>query len=45
VGPAGAFFARLDANDQMQLRELCREWLPDGPFVISARAWAARGLA
>jgi SAM-dependent methyltransferase len=45
VGPAGAFVARLSAPGQNRLRELCRERLPDAPFVISARAWAARGLA
>lgn len=44
VGPAGAFVAGLGATEQDQLRELCRERLPDAPFVISARAWAARGL-
>jgi hypothetical protein len=27
------------------LRDLCRDRLPDGSFVISARAWTARGLA
>lgn len=45
VGPAGGFVARLSAREQDQLRELCRERLPDAPFVVSARAWAARGVA
>jgi hypothetical protein len=45
VGPAGWFVARLGATDQGHLRELCRERLPKPPFVISARAWSARGLA
>jgi len=44
VGPAGAFVARLGATEQYQLRELCRERLPHAPFVVSARARAARGL-
>jgi SAM-dependent methyltransferase len=43
VGPAGAFVASLDAEDQARLRERCRELLPDAPFVPPARAWAARG--
>jgi SAM-dependent methyltransferase len=45
VGPAGAYAAGLDADRQARLRERCRELLPKGPFVLSARAWAARGLA
>jgi SAM-dependent methyltransferase len=45
VGPAGAFAAGLDAERQDRLRERCRELLPTAPFVLSARAWAARGLA
>ncbi|HET9241800.1 MAG TPA: methyltransferase domain-containing protein [Gaiella sp.] len=45
VGPAGAYVARLDAERQAALREQCRDLLPEPPFVASARAWAARGLA
>ena len=44
VGPAGSFVARLDPARQARLRELCRERLPPAPFVVSASAWAARGL-
>jgi len=44
VGPAGAYTAALDPRRQAQLRELCRELVPALPFVVSARAWAARGL-
>ena len=44
VGPAGNYTAGLDAQRQTQLRELCREMLPDPPFVVTARAWAARGI-
>jgi SAM-dependent methyltransferase len=45
VGPAGAYAAGLDAERQARLRERCRELLPTAPFVVSARAWVARGLA
>ncbi len=45
VGPAGDYAAGLDAERQDTLRELCREMLPPAPFVVTARAWAARGLA
>ena len=44
VGPAGSFVQRLVAAQQDELRERCRTLLPDAPFVIKARAWAARGL-
>lgn len=44
VGPAGAFAAGLDAEQQARLRALCRERLPAAPFVLTARAWAARGV-
>ncbi len=45
VGPAGGYAARLDAKGQARLRERCRDVLPVPPFVLTARAWAARGLA
>ena len=45
VGPAGSFATGLDPERQVRLRELCRERLPSPPFVVTARAWAARGLA
>ena len=45
VGPAGSYAAGLDPQRQVQLRERCREKLPAAPFVLTARAWAARGLA
>ena len=44
VGPAGDYAAGLEARRQTQLRERCRELLPAAPFVLTARAWAARGL-
>lgn len=45
VGPSGAYVAGLDAERRSQLRDRCRALLPDPPFVLTARAWAARGLA
>ncbi len=45
VGPAGSYVAGLDAERQVELRERCRRLLPVGPFVLTARAWATRGLA
>lgn len=45
VGPAGSFTAGLDAERQAELRELCRGLLPAAPFVLTSRAWAARGRA
>jgi SAM-dependent methyltransferase len=44
VGPAGEYVAGLDPTEQARLRELCRRLLPPAPFVLTARAWAARGL-
>ena len=44
VGPAGAYAAGLDPQRLAQLRELCRELAPAEPFVLTARAWAARGV-
>jgi SAM-dependent methyltransferase len=43
VGPAGSYLAGLDAGRQARLREQCRVTLPPPPFVITGRAWAARG--
>ncbi len=43
VGPAGAYLARLDPERRTELRERCRAMLPEGSFVLTARAWAARG--
>jgi SAM-dependent methyltransferase len=45
VGPAGAYVAGLDPERREQLRESCRARLPAAPFLLSARAWAARGRA
>jgi ubiquinone/menaquinone biosynthesis C-methylase UbiE len=45
VGPAGAYLTGLDADRRSELRERCRALLPAAPFVITAKAWACRGLA
>jgi SAM-dependent methyltransferase len=45
VGPAGSYAAGLDPGRQAELRERCREKLPAAPFVLTASAWAVRGLA
>jgi SAM-dependent methyltransferase len=45
VGPAGSYVAGLDAERRAELRENCRARLPMAPFVLTARAWAVRGLA
>ncbi|WP_193509271.1 class I SAM-dependent methyltransferase [Cryobacterium sp. BB736] len=43
VGPAGEYLARADADRRDHIRERCRAELPDGPFTVTAVAWAARG--
>jgi SAM-dependent methyltransferase len=45
VGPAGGFVAKLDAERQARLRDLCSEMLPPAPFAVTAQAWAAQGLS
>ncbi|MBI3747247.1 MAG: class I SAM-dependent methyltransferase, partial [Chloroflexi bacterium] len=45
VGPAGAYIAALDPARRTALRDRCRTRIPVEPFVVTARAWAARGLA
>ena len=44
VGPAGKYAASLDPKPLSQLRELAREQLPPAPFLLTAKAWAARGV-
>jgi SAM-dependent methyltransferase len=47
-GPAGDYVATLTAGEREQLRLRLRKRLigdrPDGPIVLSARAWAVRGI-
>jgi SAM-dependent methyltransferase len=45
VAPSGAHVAGLEPDRRTALRELCRERLPEPPFVVSAKAWVARGVA
>ncbi len=45
VGPAGDYVNGLDGTRQRRLRDRCRALLPTAPFTVTARAWAARGLA
>ena len=45
VGPAGGYVAGLAEDARATLRDACRATLPDGPFTLRARAWAARGRA
>lgn len=40
VGPAGDHVRQLDEAARTELREHCRELLPDGPFTIDATAWS-----
>ena len=44
VGPAGTYVKTLDLERRHALRDRCRALLPDGPFVLVSRAWAARGI-
>jgi SAM-dependent methyltransferase len=43
VGPAGAYVAGLDDARREELRDLCRARMPQAPFAITGKAWAARG--
>jgi SAM-dependent methyltransferase len=40
VGPAGGFSSGLDAAHLAELREICRELLPEAPFVLTFVAWS-----
>jgi SAM-dependent methyltransferase len=44
VGPAGQYVGTLSFDERAQLREICRGELGDGPFIVRAAAWAARGV-
>lgn len=45
VGPAGTHAAALAPDRRAELRERTRAIVPDPPFTLGARAWAARGRA
>jgi SAM-dependent methyltransferase len=44
VGPAGGHVAKMDEARRIELRERCRGALPSGAFILTAYAWAARGV-
>ena len=44
VGPAGSHLVSLDEAHRTELRERCRSLAPTAPFVVTALAWAARGV-
>ena len=44
VGPAGAHVASLSPEGRVELRERCRSMITVEPFVVTAKAWAARGV-
>jgi SAM-dependent methyltransferase len=43
IGPAGDHVRQLDDEGRARLEARARERLGDGPFTVSATAWAARG--
>jgi SAM-dependent methyltransferase len=45
VGPAGAYMASLDPEQQARLRELCRAKFAESGSSHTVRAWAACGVA
>lgn len=45
TGPAGAYVAGLGPDRRAALEAGLRARLPEGPFTVPARAWAARGTA
>jgi SAM-dependent methyltransferase len=44
VGPAGGYLTGLDEAHREAIRGACRARISGEPFVIAARAWAARGI-
>jgi SAM-dependent methyltransferase len=45
VGPAGSYLASRSPDERAAIRDACRAMLPAGPFVLTAQAWAARGIS
>lgn len=43
VGPAGEYVQRLDDDGRLRLESVARERVGNGPFTVTATAWAARG--
>ena len=44
VGPAGAYLAGLDPQQQVSFRERCRAMFPNEPFSLTAQEWAVSAL-
>lgn len=44
VGPSGDYVAKLDEEARGRLERVARARHGDGPFTVSATAWAARGV-
>ncbi|MFV8162856.1 class I SAM-dependent methyltransferase [Mycobacterium sp. 134] len=44
VGPAGDYVHGLDDDRRTHLESVAREHLGNGPFTVTATAWAARGM-
>jgi SAM-dependent methyltransferase len=45
VGPAGGYVASLEGKHRAAVRAACARLLPEAPFTLSARSWAARAAA
>jgi SAM-dependent methyltransferase len=45
VGPAGAHAQSLGPDELAEVRQRCRQLLPEPPFAFTAYAWAVRALA
>lgn len=43
IGPAGDYVLQLDDDGRRRLESVARDRLGDGPFAVTATAWAARG--
>jgi SAM-dependent methyltransferase len=43
IGPAGAYAKGLDDARRTELRDRCRQFLPEPPFTLHTVAWATRG--
>jgi SAM-dependent methyltransferase len=44
VGPAGSYVAGLAPERRQALRELCGRLQSEAPFLVTGKAWAARGI-
>jgi SAM-dependent methyltransferase len=44
VGPGGKYLGALTTQDRERLRDRAQRHVSDAPFVLRARAWAARGV-